>query len=294
MKRGVHLLSIVFLLTLNLACTRHAVSFARLQSNEAPLETAPPINPADPSGDQPQTSEENTPNKPGPLFSVAPVSAMEGDVLRFQLVLSAALDHDVTVDYNLGSDISEADSANLGNNNFHIDAGYGDQFSYTLKKGSTTLEIVIPTYDDTLVEGDESFFIDVYVRSEGVGLRASGTIIDDDLFQVTDTQAVEGGEMTFHVQLAKPLDHDIYVTYNLGSKILEPDSANLANNNFQIDAGDSGQFTYAIPAGANSVDITIPTFQDTLVEGDEYLFIDVRIPEFNQTRRGIGTIIDND
>jgi alpha-tubulin suppressor-like RCC1 family protein len=103
--------------------------------------------------------------------SVADAQLDEGTGGGFDITLSAAVPHDVTVDYELTPDTATADDVDLASG------------SVTIPAGSTTAHAAVDVHDDALDEDAETFSIVLSDASNGIRLphpRAIGTITDND------------------------------------------------------------------------------------------------------------------
>ena len=135
----------------------------------APTPTPTPVPPTP----TPTPAPTPTPSGP-PTVSVSDASASEGSQgLRFVVTLSHA--HSQTITFRYGG--------------FGRTAISGQDFTFeykafTLEAGDTSLDIVVPIVDDSIVEGDETLIVYIYTTSgitiPGYFIYASGTITDND------------------------------------------------------------------------------------------------------------------
>jgi len=231
-----------------------------------------------------------------PTISITPLnnSVDEGDSLTLTINSDIAVGEDIVVQYRT-----------QGINARSRDGDY--QFretTATIPAGSVGVDILIETRQDTEFEGDEDFTVLLEEVTVGNALLSSDpvatiTIIDDDsatanisITALSDT-VDEGASVTFRVSSDVTVSQDVSFEY----RTIVGTGANIARSR----DGDY-QFvetTATIPAGSNSVDITIATNQDTLIEGDETFGLRVNevtagnaILSSNTT--AIVTIIDDD
>jgi Ca2+-binding RTX toxin-like protein len=111
---------------------------------------------------------------PGPKVSIADASAIEGDVMTFNLSLSEPVATDVSVDYFTDdySAIAPGDYT-------------PDSTSVTFPAFVTEWTIDVPTIDDASAEGDEAFFVRLDAVTTGNATIGDGlgvgTIVDDEV-----------------------------------------------------------------------------------------------------------------
>jgi hypothetical protein len=166
----------------------------------------------------------------------------------------------------------------------------------TIPAGATLVPVNVTVTADTLLEGNETFFLDLSNPSAGVTLaraRGTGTIVDDDLssqLSVSDVTVVEGDAGTtdavFTVYLPIANSNAVTVDYSTA------DGSALVSDNDYVPA--SGTLT--IPAGQTSATFTIAVNGDQVQELNENFFVNLRNPKFATLARaqGTGTILDDD
>ncbi|WP_444542573.1 VWA domain-containing protein [Halopseudomonas oceani] len=146
--------------------------------------------------------------------------------------------------------------------------------SVVIPAGSTTGQITIPTFDDSLFEGGVGSYEDLSMTltsASGADLGATTTVsglIEDnegtpvvnlDEVQGVGAQVVEGGDLVFGITMSGTSDEDVTVNWSM-------------TLNGSAEAGDlTSPIVYSgsvvIPAGSTTGQITIPTFDDSLFEG---------------------------
>lgn len=151
----------------------------------------------------------------------------------------------------------------------------------TVPAGISSFQIIIPTFDDTIVEADET-----YVFSVG-GVEASGTIFDNDqpdvVSVISDTGVVEGNNLVFTVRLSEETLTESQYSLDL------PDSMDVNVTQVTFTLGvELVNGSLVVPVGVTTFDIILPTEDDELVEPTETYTLTVGGVE------GVGTILDND
>jgi hypothetical protein len=193
--------------------------------------------------------------------------------------------------------------------------------SYTLGSGVTSLSVEVPTTDDAVYEGDETFTLTASAGEVAVDGVCTGTIVDDGSVDpdgpgpldpdndrplvsvvVSDDNAVEGtanNTVSFTViqNTVSDFDTDIIVNLDLGT--VEAADLNAAVT-YLDSAGASASTTVAvltslaglaitIPAGINYAPVfEISAVNDVVFEGSETLSLEVAVAA-GETNAAIGT-----
>ncbi|WP_281189501.1 Calx-beta domain-containing protein [Vibrio diabolicus] len=231
------------------------------------------------------------------------VGVNEGTDAVYTVRLSAAADIDVTVRLNTstdGSNTAEADDigsfvVTLADGVTVVNAN--SDGTYTIPAGENELKVTVPTTDDGVYEGDETFTVAVQGDTGVLGSDSALGIIydggngpgpdpDDDrpnVYIVEDSVGVnEGTEAVYTVRLSAAADIDVTVRLNTstdGSNTAEADDigsfvVTLADGVTVVNANSDG--TYTIPAGENELKVTVPTTDDGVYEGDETFTVAVQ------------------
>jgi len=163
----------------------------------------------------------------------------------------------------------------------------------TIPAGSTTINVPVPTTDDTIDETDETFSIAIGSVDAGTvgdtSDTATGTITDNDgapSIIIDDASVIEGGVLSFPVRLSNPCSSDRTITFTFTNGT----------------AGYSDYTTTDVQviflAGSTTATIDVPTTDDTIYEGDENFTVSVGSVDVgtlgDTSDTAIGTIIDDD
>lgn len=232
------------------------------------------------------------------IFSIANVSAVEGNSLTFTINLSSAVDADTSVKVTT-TDLT-ANSADYN--------GVTDLL-VSFPNGTTSKTVTITTNTDTIVEADETFKISLGSLDDG-GLvgdviisatngSAIGTITNDDstvltVDDVTVAENVAGGLATFKVTLSNGVQNGFKVDYKTVN------GTAVAGSDF---TGTTGTLTFAGNPG-ESQSFTVAITNENLVELDEsftvQLFnvvptdVGVSAAKINATDTATGMILNDD
>ncbi|MDV5084633.1 Calx-beta domain-containing protein [Vibrio diabolicus] len=231
------------------------------------------------------------------------VGVNEGTDAVYTVRLSAAADIDVTVRLSTstdGSNTAEADDigsfvVTLADGVTVVNAN--SDGTYTIPAGENELKVTVPTTDDGVYEGDETFTVAVQGDTGVLGSDSALGIIydggngpgpdpDDDrpsVYIVEDSVGVnEGTEAVYTVRLSEAADIDVTVrlsTSTGGTNTAEPGDIGaikltLSDGVTVVTANSDG--TYTIPAGETDLKLFVPTTDDDVYEGDETFTVAVQ------------------
>ncbi|WP_158642706.1 Calx-beta domain-containing protein [Chitinophaga japonensis] len=177
--------------------------------------------------------------------------------------------------------------------------------STTILTGQTSTHILLGAINDNLVEGDETVIITI-TGATGLTSGASYALGDpsEGTFLIIDNDNVITAYST-GMQAAEP-GSDITAKFQLPGSLTAPEDITI---DYFIDGGTatngvdyqtpSGQIV--LPAGSNSVVLSIPVIDDKIIEGNETVKItlsDATAPSFNLTlstsRSVSSSILDDD
>ncbi|MFH4497815.1 Calx-beta domain-containing protein [Vibrio diabolicus] len=231
------------------------------------------------------------------------VGVNEGTDAVYTVRLSATADIDVTVRLNTstdGSNTAEADDigsfvVTLADGVTVVNAN--SDGTYTIPAGEKELKVTVPTTDDGVYEGDETFTVAVQGDTGVLGSDSALGIIydggngpgadpDDDrpsVYIVEDSVGVnEGTEAVYTVRLSETADIDVTVrlsTSTGGTNTAEPGDIGaikltLSDGVTVVTANSDG--TYTIPAGETDLKLFVPTTDDDVYEGGETFTVAVQ------------------
>lgn len=213
------------------------------------------------------------------VLTIADVSQTEGLSMQFTVTLNNAVagPFDVDIDFN---DIT----AEGGDTPLVAPEDYNDTQQTITFNGTAgeTRQFNVPSLNDNLVEGDETFTVEL---SASTGLvddsdTATGTILNDDIGQVTvvadpgrtttDEDGGGGGNRgRFQINLSQPntTGSDITVNYSFGG-------TSTASGPGQ-DFNDSESGTVVFGNNDDSIDVNITPVNDNTVEGNETVILNL-------------------
>ncbi len=215
-----------------------------------------------------------------PMVSVGDTQVTEGDAgttdATFTVTLSEASSREITVDFATasGSAVAPGDFA-------------AQEGTLTFAAGETSKQVVVPVAGDKLVEGDETFTLELSAAdganiADGTG---TGTIVDNDVapsLSVDDVKVTEGNagtvDATFTVKLSGESAEDVTVKY------ATEDGTAKAGEDYTATSG-----TLTIPAGQTSGQIKVPVTGDTAFENDETFKLTLSEPQKATIQENKGT-----
>ena len=221
-------------------------------------------------------------------FSIGDVTVNESaGTMTFTVTRTGTSDVSIALDYASANGLALAGSdytASTGTVTFA--AGTGGTQTFT-----------VPILDDSVVEGSESFTVNLTPQlasqvAAGSDLSALGTISDNDAntFSIGDVTVNESaGTMTFTVTRTGTSDVSIALDY------ASANGSALAGSDY---TASTGTVTFAAGTGGTQT-FTVPILDDSVVEGSESFTVNLTPQLASQVAAGsdlsaIGTISDND
>uniref|UniRef100_UPI0006534626 Calx-beta domain-containing protein n=1 Tax=Caenimonas sp. SL110 TaxID=1450524 RepID=UPI0006534626 len=207
----------------------------------------------------------------------------EGTSLVHTVTLSNPSSVDTTYAYTLGGG-----TATGGGTDYTTPPTFSDGVSLVgtnliVPAGTTSFTVTVPTIDDTIYEGNESYTLAIG------GASGIGTINDNDLppsISINDVTVGEAaGSATFTVSLSSVSTQQITVVYGSSN------GSALSTSDY---TAASGTLTFA--AGVTTQTVVVPIVNDAVAESSETFNINLSSPT-NATigdALGIGTITDDD
>ncbi len=240
--------------------------------------------------------------------------------MTFTVKLASAVHQDLKIGYtvaNITAAGAAAAGADDGKNDYNSGSG-----TLTITKGATSGTITVPVYGDSMVEGNETFGLDLTLQpytasgsdygavfKGGTTLllptyRAIGTIVDDEATITVDAPKINEGSfgqtpnMTFTVKLAAAVPQDVTVNYALADGTAK--GAAISGNDGIHDYDNSVAGQLKILANSLSGTIAVPIFGDSVYEGNETFTLTLSNPLGGSFKGGVsslsttGTIIDDE
>ncbi|WP_404817319.1 Calx-beta domain-containing protein [Vibrio diabolicus] len=254
-------------------------------------------------------------DRPNVYIVEGSVGVNEGTDAVYTVRLSAAADIDVTVRLNTstdGSNTAEADDigsfvVTLADGVTVVNAN--SDGTYTIPAGENELKVTVPTTDDGVYEGDETFTVAVQGDTGVLGSDSALGIIydggngpgpdpDDDrpTVSISDAGIVDEGDIaTFTVSLSNASEGTVQVQLTLNPDETEVDD--LGSLEYNTGAGwvavpVDGIVT--VPTMLTEFDVRIATIDDEVYEGLEDFSVTVTgLGAVQGTDTGLATIVDD-
>ena len=238
-----------------------------------------------------------TNNDSPPSFSVNNKSAAEGSGVTFTITLSASSSLTHKINYATG-DGPYVTLPNMPPLPINPNSAYGGtdftarSGTLTFSPGQTSKTVTVSTTSDSLYEYNKIFYMYLSTATAGATISDSsgtGTITNNDTaprFAINNKTVTEGGTLTFTVSTpyASSFSHNVnYATAN-GSA--------AAGSDYTAKSG-----TLVLPAGQTSKTISVSTIQDSAIESNETMYVNLSAPTNGATindSQGRGTINNDD
>jgi hypothetical protein len=241
------------------------------------------------------------------VIAINDASANEGDMLSFHIELSGPSATETTVGLALSSGLADesdfSTSLEVSFDGVTYEPVTG--VSVNVPAGIASFDVRVASTEDLVVEGDETFTLQVTVN--GAFSIATGTILNDDLppapvqatvICVSSVTANEGDPLQFEVQLsdASTVTTNVNLTLTNGTAT---GGLDFATSGVQV-SFNSGQTWIAltsndvsVPPSTASLLVKVPGIEDAIYEGSAETFT-LSASANGRTESGIGTICEND
>jgi YD repeat-containing protein len=210
-----------------------------------------------------------------PSFSIGDASATEGGDLAFTVTKSGLTGSTFSINYASANQTATAPADYLSASG-----------TLTFLPAETSKAVVIPTSQETSIENNETFRINLSGASGGATIsdpQAIGTIVSDDGvgFSISNANTVEGGIMTFTVTKTGPTTSTLTINYATAYGTATSDDFTAK----------SGTLTFAPADQAKGINVT--THVTPFYEDDEVFTLNLSQGTGTYTitdGQGVGTI----
>jgi chitinase len=214
----------------------------------------------------------------GPTLSVGDLVVVEGNTAYVPVTLSASVTRDVSFTWTTaGGTASTAD--------YRSSTGTG-----TIRARSTSTTIAVPTTQDTTIETDEIFYLNISQPTNAGITDAQGAVTIDDndgpTLTISDVTVDEGGNAYFDVRLSSPAVQA--VTFDWATA----DGTAKATKDYTAASGND----VTIAVGQSTARLTVKSLQDTTDEPEETFLVNISDLRNAQVGDGVGqgSIVDDD
>lgn len=217
-----------------------------------------------------------------PFVSITNVTVVEGQTAVFVIALSAPSSTQTSIVFGVTA-------GTAGSTDFSVQT---IPSIITIPANATSVAISVPTIDDSLIEGTETFMVSATMNSTNFAntiATATCTIIDNDMsilptISIANATALEGTSANFVIALSNPSSVTTVI-------------------NITTTTGTAGSMDYAvtatqvtIPAGQTSTFVPVYTIGDIISEGTETFTLTGTVISGNTSNlvaTATGRIIDN-
>ena len=180
---------------------------------------------------------------------------------------------------------------------------------------TTTFTVTVQTFNDELLEGDETFTLSGSTPNQQDPVTGTATISDDGdgpgenpdddrptVLSISDVTVNEGEPAVFEVVLSNQSESETSVTLTLadGSATGGSDFDNTSvlvtfsdGTSQSVSVAEDGSFTVMVPANDTDFSITVVTNNDEILEGDETFTLTASTPTQEEPAEGTATISDD-
>ncbi|CAH1581924.1 Calcium-binding protein [Vibrio owensii] len=188
-------------------------------------------------------------------------------------------------------------------------------FIIVVPSETTTFTVTVQTFNDELLEGDETFTLSGSTPNQQDPVTGTATISDDGdgpgenpdddrptVLSISDVTVNEGEPAVFEVILSNQSESETSVTLTLadGSAIGGSDFDNTSvlvtfsdGTSQSVSVAEDGSFTVMVPANDTDFSITVVTNNDEILEGDETFTLTASTPTQEEPAEGTATISDD-
>jgi len=225
-------------------------------------------------------------------FAQASTSLAEGSSQSVQINLSRSSSSAITIPYSIAGSAGPSDFVlKVGSTTLSSVSG-----QFTIPAGSTQLTFTIEAQNDSFIEGDETFSIQLAAPvGADLGSPSSHQVTINDAsapptISIADaSDVVEGGNLSFPISLSAPSQQPIQVTYTISFS--QTPAASAADINV---SSLTGTINF-LPTEQNKI-LSIPTIVDSVAETDEFVVVTISSPvnaTLSTSVTGKGKIVDS-
>ncbi|CAH1608521.1 Calcium-binding protein [Vibrio jasicida] len=188
-------------------------------------------------------------------------------------------------------------------------------FIIVVPSDATTFIVTVQTFNDELLEGDETFTLSGSTPNQQAPVTGTATISDDGdgpgdnpdddrptVLSISDVTVNEGEPAVFEVVLSNQSESETSVTLTLadGSATGGSDFDNTSvlvtfsdGTSQSVSVAEDGSFTVMVPANDTDFSITVVTNNDEILEGDETFTLTASTPTQEEPAEGTAIISDD-
>ncbi|HDM8242956.1 TPA: tandem-95 repeat protein, partial [Vibrio campbellii] len=252
------------------------------------------------------------------VSDISDTTVDEGQNASFDVTLSNESTTTTTVNLSLagdsaasGVDFSETVTIMFADDTTQeVTVDENGNFSVTVPAGHTDFSVIVPTLNDDVYEGNESFTLSGSTSVQTTPAVGTGTIADEgasggnddrpEVSAISDTTVDEGQNASFDVILSNESTTTTTVNLSLagdsaasGVDFSETVTIKFADDTTQeVTVDENGNFSVKVPAGHTDFSVIVPTLNDDVYEGNESFTLSGSTSVQTTPVVGTGTIAD--
>ncbi|MCF6453425.1 VWA domain-containing protein [Vibrio sp. MMG022] len=263
------------------------------------------------------------------IQDISSPTVSEGEDVNFDVTLDGPTSEETELAFSLddgsasgGQEDSEADFLNNivtitfeDGTEQQVSVDENGDFIIVVPSETTTFTVTVQTFNDELLEGDETFTLSGSTPNQQDPVTGTATISDDGdgpeenpdddrptVLSISDVTVNEGEPAVFEVVLSNQSESETSVTLTLadGSATGGSDFDNTSvlvtfsdGTSQSVSVAEDGSFTVMVPANDTDFSITVVTNNDEILEGDETFTLTASTPTQEEPAEGTATISDD-
>lgn len=166
---------------------------------------------------------------------------------------------------------------------FTVEGQTATPFTITVAPGATSASINVLPIDNSNFEADKTVTFAMTEATDGVSLgtalSSTVTIVNDDAspFKLIDfsttnpaTISEDGGTLTLNFDISETTTQDATVELTVNTS-----STAVIGTDYTLDGSITSPYTFTVLAGSSSTSVSIPITDDTDIEEDEIIILDI-------------------
>ncbi|WP_104040125.1 Calx-beta domain-containing protein [Vibrio hyugaensis] len=263
------------------------------------------------------------------IQDISSPTVSEGEDVNFDVTLDGPTSEETELAFSLddgsasgGQEDSDADFLNNivtitfeDGTEQQVSVDENGDFIIVVPSETTTFTVTVQTFNDELLEGDETFTLSGSTPNQQEPVTGTATISDDGdgpgenpdddrptVLSISDTTVNEGEPAVFEVVLSNQSESETSVTLILadGSATGGSDFDNTSvlvtfsdGTSQSVSVAEDGSFTVMVPANDTDFSVTVVTNNDEILEGDETFTLTASTPTQEEPAEGTATISDD-
>ncbi|MGI9947242.1 Calx-beta domain-containing protein [Vibrio hyugaensis] len=263
------------------------------------------------------------------IQDISSPTVSEGEDVNFDVTLDGPTSEETELAFSLddgsasgGQEDSDADFLNNtvtitfeDGTEQQVSVDENGDFIIVVPSETTTFTVTVQTFNDELLEGDETFTLSGSTPNQQEPVTGTATISDDgdgpgqnpdddrpNVASITDATVNEGEAATLVVNLSNPSATNTVVTMQLTGDTATS-GVDFSDTTVTITFSDNtsevallnpdGTFEVNVPENTTTFSVTVDTFNDDILEGAETFTLSGATSTQNTPAEGTGTIVDD-